>query len=108
MLHFTQIFERLRIVQIPAGPLIHWKTVAETSKLVSTLLKMTAFTPMVEELPIPDEQHIIMECWTQAKNLQLPKHKTSITLVGKAVREWGVEMEVLSSKRHQHDMHVSI
>lgn len=26
ILYFTQIFQRLRIVQIPAGPFLHWKT----------------------------------------------------------------------------------
>lgn len=37
-----------------------------------------------------------MECWTQVKNL--PKHKTSITLVRKAVSEWEVKMEIFPVK----------
>lgn len=37
-----------------------------------------------------------MECWTQVKNL--PKHKTSITLVRKAVCQWEVKMEIFPVK----------
>lgn len=37
-----------------------------------------------------------LQHWTQVKNL--PKHKTSITLVRKAVSEWEVKMEIFPVK----------
>jgi len=65
MLCFTQIFERLRIVQLPASPLLHWKTVVEASKSVPTLSKNDSLHTCAGRITHTRWVTAIIQRWTQ-------------------------------------------